>query len=201
MFGFSAVCFWVLLNPFVHIVFGANRILSWDAVLLLVLNFYLLGMRNTIITFRDTMGIFREGRFIPLSGALINVIISILLAPKMGITGVALGTTISIVVTMLWLEPIVLFKHGFKRSPAQYFLKYLLYFVVMVVAAGITQLICALLFGTDYSIGVFVLRLVICMIVPNAIFYVIFSRTKSFRALKGMVMGVLKRRIGRKATA
>ena len=200
MFGFSSVCFWVLMNPFIHIVFGSERIMSWDIVLLLVLNFYLLGMRNTIITFRDTMGIFRQGRFIPLSGALINVVVSILLAPKLGVMGVALGTTISIVATMLWLEPIVLFKHGFQRSPGSYFGKYFLYLAITALAAFLTQLICDLLFSGNYSIGAFVLRLVICIIVPNGIFFAVFSRTKAFRELAGMVLRVVKRKIGRKAS-
>lgn len=201
MFGFASVCFWVLLNPFVSLVFGAERVMSWDIVLLLVLNFYLLGMRNTCITFRDTMGIFRQGRFIPLSGALINVIISILLAPSMGIAGVALGTTISIAATMLWLEPIVLFRHGFHRSPGQYFVKYTLYLVMTAVAAFVTQLICDLLFGSNYGIGTFILRMILCLIVPNAIFFAAFSRTESFRQLKSMIMNTLKRRISGKAKA
>ena len=198
MFGFSAACFWVLMNPFIHIVFGAERIMSWDIVLLLVLNFYLLGMRNTLITFRDTMGIFRQGRFIPLSCALINVVVSILLAPSMGVAGVALGTTISIAVTMLWLEPLVLFKHGFKRSAGQYFAKYFLYLAMTVLASFLTQLICDALFGGNYSIGAFALRLLVCIIVPNAIFFAVFFRTKSFRSLMGMVMRVVKRKVGGK---
>ena len=199
MFGFASVCFWELMNPFISMVFGAERVMELPIVFLLVLNFYLLGMRNTIITFRDTMGIFREGGFIPLSCALINVVVSILLAPGMGVAGVALGTTISIAVTMLWLEPIVLFKHGFKKKPWKYFIKYAVYLVVTAIACIATKLLCDVLFGSDMRFGIFVLRMIICLILPNAIFFVIFFRTKEFRELKGMVLRTLGSKLGRKA--
>ena len=200
MFGFSSVCFWELINPFIAIVFGPSRVMDPLTVFFLVLNFYLLGMRNTIITFRDTMGIFRQGRFIPLSGALINIVVSILLAPKLGIMGVSLGTTISIVATMLWLEPIVLFKHGFKgRSPMRYFAKYAMYLLVTAASAIATELACGLMFGEEYGIGFFILRMLMCMILPNAIFYVLFSRTEEFRELKGRAMSVLRRKLRKQA--
>lgn len=199
MFGFASVCFWELINPFISIVFGAERVMELPIVFLLVLNFYLLGMRNTIITFRDTMGIFRQGRFIPLSCALINVVISILLAPRMGVAGVALGTTISITATMLWLEPLVLFKHGFNKKPWKYYLKYVIYLVVTAAACFVTKLLCDMLFGNDMRFGIFVLRMIVCLIVPNVIFLVLFFRTKEFRELKDMVLRTLGRKLGRKA--
>jgi len=201
MFGFAAACFWELINPFVHIAFGAERVMELPIVFLLVLNFYLLGMRNTLITFRDTMGIFREGRFIPLSCALINIVVSILLAPSMGVAGVALGTTISIAVTMLWLEPIVLFKYGFKKKPWKYFIRYALYLIITAVACAVTKLVCDAIFGDNMGFGIFVLRMVVCMIVPNVIFLAVFFRTKEFRELKGMVMRVIGRKLGKKEAA
>lgn len=195
MFGFASVCFWVLVNPFVRIWVGEERVMDIWIVFFLVLNFYLLGMRNTIITFRDTMGVFRQGRFIPLSGAILNIAISVYLAPRLGVLGVFIGTTASILLTMFWLEPIVLFKHGFKRSVLPYFAKYILYLTVTAAAAFITGALCELLFVGRYGIGTFILRMLTAVIVPNAVFIAVFFKTKVFRSLLSSVTSVLKRKL------
>ncbi len=195
MFGFASVCFWVIVNPFVRIWVGEERVMDIWIVFFLVLNFYLLGMRNTIITFRDTMGVFRQGRFIPLSGAILNIAISVYLAPRLGVLGVFIGTTASILLTMFWLEPIVLFKHGFKRSVLPYFAKYILYLTVTAAAAFITGALCELLFVGRYGIGTFILRMLTAVIVPNAVFIAVFFKTKVFRSLLSSVTSVLKRKL------
>lgn len=197
MFGFSTVCFWVLINPFIgDIWLGEQRVLDQTVVLFLVLNFYLLGMRNTCITFRDTMGIFRQGRFVPLIAALVNIGVSIWLAGQMGMIGVFIGTTVSIVLVLLWLEPVILFKYGFERSPAMYFVKYVVYLLVTAGTAWLTNFCCTLLFpGT--SIGMFIGRLAICAVLPNLVFFALFFRTHECRALFSRVAGILKRKLKR----
>lgn len=195
MFGWASVCFWCMLNPFVNVWIGESRVLDKFIVLFLVLNFYLLGMRNTLITFRDTMGIFRQGRFIPLAGAVINIIISIILAPRLGVLGVFLGTTISIMLTMFWLEPIVLFKHGFKRSVLPYFLRYMVYLIVTAATAFGVGLLNDAIFGGVSGWGFIILRFLVAAILPNLIFFVIFFKTKEFKMLYNSVMRVLKRKL------
>jgi len=199
MFGWASVCLWCLFNPFIKLWAGDHRMLETATVILIVLNFYMMGMRNVSNTFRDTMGIFRQGRFIPLMAAVVNVIASILLAGPagMGLDGVMLGTTICLVGVLVWLEPVILFKHGFKRSPGMYFLKYIIYIAVTAGACYVTNLLCTLV--DNGSIWTFIAQMGICLIVPNAIFAVIFMRTKEARALFGMVKGVLGRKLRRKA--
>ena len=197
MFGFASACFWSLFNPFITLWIGEDMLLSEDVVLLIVLNFYLVGMRNVNITFRDTMGVFKEGRYVPMIAAALNIIISIWLAPSYGILGVFIGTAVSMMASLFWMEPMILFKHGFKRSVWPYFTKYLAYLAVTILCCVVTRAACDLL--PVNTIGTFIVKLFICLIVPNAIIILFFMRTAAFKALTSTVLGVIRRKAGRKA--
>ena len=196
MFGFATACFYSLFTPFIQLCFGKNMLLGESVVILVVLNFYLTGMRNVNITFRDTMGVFREGRFVPMISAAINLVVSIWLAPKYGLEGVFIGTLVSMVTSLMWMEPVILFKYGFKRSVAPYFGRYALYLGATVLATGVTRLATGLI--STVSIPWFLVQLLMCLVIPNAIFYVLFGRTKDFKMLTSRVFGVIKNRLGKK---
>lgn len=198
LFGFCAICFWVLFRPFMTFWLGAERTLPAITIFILVLNFYITGMRNVNTTFRETMGVFREGKYVPIIGAIINLIISIILVNLIGLNGVFLGTTISTFGFLFWMEPYVLFKYGFKRKIKVYFTKYAFFLGCTFVAGAITSLISSLLFSTAtiFSIAG---RLAICIIIPNILFYLLFKRTKEFEMLKSIVLSVIKRRVKKPA--
>lgn len=199
MFGFAAACFWVLFNPFVELWLGSRMLMDIDVVFLIVLDFYLVGMRNVNITFRDTMGVFRQGRFVPLVAAVANVVISIALAPSLGIAGVFIGTAVSTAGTLLWMEPVILFRHGFRRSVTPYFARYWVYFVMTMAMAAITGLAASIF--TVNNIWTFLGRMAICLVIPNAMIVAVFSRTQEYKTLVGMVKGYIGRRLRRRGAA
>ena len=170
-----------------------------DVVFLIVLDFYLVGMRNVNITFRDTMGVFRQGRFVPLVAAVANVVISIALAPSLGIAGVFIGTAVSTAGTLLWMEPVILFRHGFRRSVTPYFARYWVYFVMTMAMAAITGLAASIF--TVNNIWTFLGRMAICLVIPNAMIVAVFSRTQEYKTLVGMVKGYIGRRLRRRGAA
>ncbi len=194
MYGFCSVCFWVLVTPFIQLWLGEGRVLSELVVLFLVLNFYLMGVRHVNNTFRDTMGVFRQGRYIPLIAAIVNIAVSCALAPSLGVLGVMIGTTVCLVGVLVWLEPIVLFKYGFKRSPALYFAKYIVYLIITAIACFATKGLCNLVFGSTVNIFTFIGRMIFCIIIPNAFFALLFHRAKEFKMLFGSIGNTLRRR-------
>lgn len=201
MYGFCSVCFWVLATPFIRIWLGEGRIMSDTIVFLLVLNFYLLGVRHVNNTFRDTMGIFKQGRFIPFIAAVVNIIVSCALAPSMGVIGVLIGTTVCLVGVLVWAEPMVLFKYGFKRSPLPYFAKYIVYLIVTAAACFITRFIADVTFGDNFGVAAFIGRMAYCVIIPNLFFLAIFFKNKDCRALFSAVGNTLKRKLKRGGSA
>ncbi len=199
MFGFAACCFFSLFQPFVRIWAGKDNLLTMAQMFFIVLNFYLIGMRNVNLVFRDAMGVFREGRYIPVASAIVNVGVSIFTALKLGLVGAFVGTTISMLTTLVWMEPVVLFKYGFKRSPLPYFLKYAMYFASAAAACALTY------FATSYLpvrglIG-FILKALITFTVPNLVFFILYGRTYEFKFIYSKVKGMLFKKFKRKREA
>lgn len=179
MYGFSAICLFEMLTPFVSLSFGDKYVFAQQIVLILCINFYVTGLRRPVLVFKDSLGLFWYDRYKPIAEAIVNLVVSILLAMKLGTSGVFIGTFISTVTVSAWVEPFVLYKHYFKSSLAQYFAKYAVYSLILSAVWLITHRVCMLVNG-----GVWVVifgRLAICVLIPNLIMLILYFRTQEFR--------------------
>ncbi len=180
MYGFAAICLYELLNPFIEASFGEKYLFPASIVLVLCINFFINGTRKAVLTFRDSLGLFWYDRYKAVVEALLNIIISIILVRRLGTLGVFIGTFISTAATSVWVEPYVLYRFRLKTSVLAFYLKYAAYCIGVAAAWGCTELICRnITGGFIYTFG---LRLMVCVIVPNALFLLFYSRTKVFRA-------------------
>lgn len=127
LYGLVFVGCMSVLQPFVVLWAGKDYLLSYHIVFIHCLNIYIYGMMNSIWMFRTTMGLFIYGKWRPLVSAIINVIVSVLLARKIGLLGVLLGTTITRLITNVWYDPYIVYKHGLKKSPFSYYGKWTIY--------------------------------------------------------------------------
>ena len=196
IYGFGAICLYELLNSFVEISFGQSYVFSRAVVFVLCLNFYITGMRQAALIFRDSLGLFWYDRYKAVAEAALNLLLSILLAGKYGTIGVFMGTILSTAMTSLWVEPFILYRHALKSRVSVYFLKYIRYAFVMFLAGGCTDFLCSLVQGNVWKI--FFGRLPICIFVPNMIFLLIYCRSREFGIVKDKTGKVLKRKYGHK---
>ena len=95
---------------------GEKFLLAEMVLLVVVVNYYLSGMRQSCIIYNTTLGLFWNDRYKPLFEAAINLVASIFLIKKFGMIGVFLGTVVSNLSTNVWVEPYLLYKYGFKRK-------------------------------------------------------------------------------------
>ena len=179
IYSFAAVCLLVLFNSFIEIWLGNEYLFSIDVVCILVINFYITGMRRTSITFKEATGLFEKDKYKAIFEAIINLAASIILAKYFGVFGVFLGTFISSIATCLWVEPYVLFKYGFERRVSEYFKDYAKKSLLTLVLTIVTFYICNLFSGNLYL--VFILKCFVCLIVPNLILFLIYHNTDEFR--------------------
>lgn len=196
LYGFSTIAFLVMFNPFIEVWAGEDMIFPMGMVLLIVMNFYIAGMRKVTLTFRDAMGLYWYDRYKPIFEVIINLAASLILVQKIGIEGVLLGTTISTMTTCWWIEPYVTYKHGFHKKISHFFGTYALYTATTVLAGGFTYWVC-----DHFVMGGFVeviLKLITCIVVYNVIILLLYGRTKEFKELwkQGvkLIQGYLERR-------
>lgn len=185
IFGFSAICLFYLFNPFIAVWIGKAYWLAMDTVLLLAILFYVQGMRRAVLTFREALGLYWYDRYNPLFQTVINLGVSIALAPKFGISGVIIGTLISILTTCFLIEPYFLYKKGFDAPLKSYYFKYAVYTVATVVTGVATGKCMG--FITGDTLWALIEKSVVCLSVPNIIFFVLFCRTKEFRYFFALV--------------
>jgi len=194
MFGLAAICLYELLNPFVEISFGANYVFDKQITLILCLNFYLTGMRQATLVFRDTMGLFWYDRYKSLAEALINLIVSLILGKYMGTAGIFLGTMISTITTSLWVEPLMLYKHRLKESARPYFVRYGVYSAVTFLLWWGVDFLCSGITGKLWLVCI--LRLLICGVVVNLVYLLVYCRSKEFRLILYKAKQILQRKLG-----
>ena len=179
LYGFAAITLMVLLNSFIPLWIGEEYLLELGIVAVIILNFYIMGMRQSTITFNTTLGLFWNDRYKPWVEAAINLTVSIILLDKIGFVGVLLGTFISTATTSLWVEPYILYKYGFNQKLRDYFKRYTLYTIVIGGAGVITYYLCAS-FPQVTWINL-IIKLLICLIVPNIIIGVCLCKTKEIK--------------------
>ncbi|MEH7214281.1 oligosaccharide flippase family protein [Priestia megaterium] len=181
IYGFASIVLIILINPFIKWWLGAEYVLGNSVVLFIVLNFYLWGMQGVTNNFRVAYGIFKQGKYRPIVASIINLVVSIILVKHMGISGVLIGTGVSILAVAFWFDPLIVHKYGLKVSQAPYFIRYFLYTIVVVVAGVITKIACSFL-GNDNLIYI-IFKFIICTLIINVIFYLCFNKTKEFQYL------------------
>lgn len=178
LYGFTAICLFALFNPFIEIWVGRQYAFSMSTVAIIVSNFYINGMRRSVLAFRDAMGLYWYDRYKPIFEIIINLGVSIFLGMKLGLVGILLGTSISTLSTCFWVEPYILFKWGFKKKSFSYFISYIKYTGIVLVAGLLTHLTMCLV-GSG-GLGNFIIRMVICAIIPNVFFFCVFRKTAEF---------------------
>lgn len=145
---FSIICVSMLLflmQDFIKIWLGEQFVLENTVLFAIVLNFYFSISLLPIWVYREATGLYNQIKYVMLSTAFLNLLISALLGNCIGLPGILLGTSISRILTYFWYEPILLFKKFFEKSSKVYFISVfkslLLLLVVIIINIQATKLI------------------------------------------------------------
>lgn len=167
IYSLCAVCLFILLNPFIYLWIGSDYLLSGIVSALLALNFYTSGMGSVTNSFRTAYGLFYIAKFRPIVMVILNILISIILVGPFGVAGVVAGTIISRILTTAWLDPYIVYKHGFNDSPKKYYFRYMYYLIIFTIISIITKLI------TDYFVVTNILTWIVLALITILIYHVI----------------------------
>ena len=189
--GFCSTCFLCLFQPFMELWVGKTNMLDLSAVICFVVYFYVRQINSLLNLYKDASGIWHEDRFRPLIAAMTNLILNLILVQFIGIFGILLSTVVAILfVGVPWLCN-NLFTYVFEKKYVRGYVKRLLiYTVIIVLSCTITYLLCELFeFGLIPTIAV---RLAICCIIPNSIFFAIFRKSDVFKSTLVLVNVITK---------
>lgn len=178
--GFCSVCLLCLYQPFMELWVGKDLMLSFSLVCCFVVYFFLKQINSLFNLYKDASGMWHEDRFRPLTAALTNLVLNLILVQFIGLYGILISTVLAILcVGLPWLTH-NLFTIVFEKKYIKTYLKKItVYFFTVVISCVITYLtVCFLDVGLIWSL---IIRLVICIIIPNAIFFIFFRKTNEFK--------------------
>lgn len=192
LYGFSSTCLYALLTPFMEIYGGKQLLLTNNAVILIVINFFILGMMSPVWTFRTTMGLFIYGRWRPVISALINFILSMMFAKHWGIEGVLVATAISRITTNLWFDPYIVYKKGWGISPIQYYCTFAKYAAFAFISSVSVDILSEAIKFSPTVIG-FVFRLVFVVGMSGVVYFAIALLNPERNYFLGMLQRILQK--------
>ena len=185
IYTFSVAAVITLINPFIVLWVGQALVLDFSCIIVIIVNFYINGMRNSVQTFKEALGLYKQNQWMPLLESLINLSMSIFLAKRIGPIGVLIGTTVSSVTTCMWIEPWVLFNYGFGKSSIPYMIKYFKFmgFAIFstVLTYGGSQLI---IISGILGLGI---KLLYCCVIVNGMMLIAFYNTKEFKYIYSLL--------------
>ena len=147
------------------------------------------GMRVALSTVKSAAGIYDADKYDPILQSLINLVTSIILAQKLGILGVFIGTFISSLVPFIH-RPIVVYKKVFEKNALEYFMLYLKQTIIVGLTAFSTYYLLNL-FNISSGILDIIVRLVVSAFIPAIIIILLYRKTSEFNKLKEIFLNLL----------
>lgn len=179
--GFTTTCLYILLQDFITLWLGNEYTFENKVLIILLANYYLTCTRNSIKIFREAAGIFEKVKIAMIAAAIINILLSLLLGRVFGVFGVLLATTISVLSTYYWYEAKILMETKFGVSLRSHFRNEIKGLLLTIACGTVTSFFVTTI--NEVTIGSFIIKMFICLVVPNTFYLLLLWREEEFQAL------------------
>ena len=182
---YLAVGLIVLFNPLIELWLGKEYLFPQSIVVALAVSATLTNFQRPCSLMRDANGLFWYGKLRPLAMAIINLSLSVILVRRIGAIGVVIGTAVSKLLTYVWYDPYIVFKHTLKQGLKKYFLIYIFQWGLL----GILAFVCDTSYKTIGLTGLkgFAVGFIIITVVVNLSFLLINFRKEEFKYVKLLI--------------
>lgn len=187
---FCSVCVLNAIQGFIPIWVGSEYVLEKDVLIAILATFYVTHAFDPTWMFCETMGLFKERKNAMVINAILNILLSIVLAKPFGMTGILGATAIARVLTIVWWEPYILFKKKFKRPLADYFKQQAGIIGSNVLIVIISYMLCS--FVSESFIGL-VMRVVISGLTVLLVELIFMRKTEEFAWAKNKLKQIIHR--------
>ena len=177
-FGWASVGFLFLSTHLILLVFGESFVLPSLCVFFMSAQLSLNGESSAMNHYKIASGLYYTDKYVSILDALVNLSVSIIAAKFLGVSGVYLGTLTYAVFSIIFRTKLI-YKAAFleqKSKLAKGSIKYALFLIISVVCCSI--IISLYNYNTWLSFGY---KLLVCVVLPNAVFYAIFGKSEEFR--------------------
>ena len=192
IYGFCCIAFFILIPPFITLWIGSDKLIDSVSFFLIIINCYLQGQCTVFNNARNAVGDFNKDKWWALVQALVNLIVSVICARKIGLVGIYIGTVASRMIYVIF-RPYSTYKIMFNRNCGEYYVQLGKYFSSAMLAGVLTWLITSKILGS-VTILRFLLATVTVTIIPNVTFYLLYRRTDAYADVRKRTLNSLKLR-------
>lgn len=192
IFGWTMICLLILSDNFVFIWIGKEYLISKGVLLIVLINYYLVGMRIPLGTILIAGGVNYPGRYMGLVQSAVNLIVTITLVKSWGLIGVFIGTLVSSITVASWVRPYLAYKYILESSVKEYFKNFIIYTTVIIIACSSTYVFCNITFVKFTWVNL-IFRAIACLLIPNVIFILMYRKTHEFKRSAEMAREIIKK--------
>lgn len=179
--GVCATCILGLIQPFMQMWVGKLFVLDLTMAILFCVYFYVQTMGDIVFVYRTAAGLWWEDRIRPVVEAIANIVLNFVMVKIWGLQGVILATIITLIgINFVW-GAYILFKHYFKRDMLEYLRIQMVHVMCTAIACVLSLVLCNMM---GQGILSFILKGIVCIVIPNVLFVVIYRKTKLFKEAK-----------------
>ena len=191
IFGFAAIAYTALIQPFSELMWGEEYVVKGAAVFLIILNTYIVGQRVPLANMKIAAGVFQEDKLLPALQAVVNLAVSIVLAYKIGLVGVYVGTIVSGLVPTI-IRPVIVYRKLFDQCVLEYFKIYIKHFFIILIIGLLNERICSIVLST-INWQRFIFAMLITGIFPNVFLLLIYRNSVEVGYLKRVGARILSK--------
>ncbi len=171
------ILYWSI-NTFIRLWIGTDKIIETTALIFMIFTLYMSIAIRPFLLLRDAKALYKESRITAILEAIINIILSIILIRKFGITGAVIATAVATLFTTDIFYPIFIYKKIFNIGYIKYFIKLILSILISIAVCYFSQYITALnnvnsyliwfLYSAIYGLSILILVFVINYVFSNS---------------------------------
>lgn len=192
--AWAAICFLCLVNDVVILWVGEKMLLNFSAVLAFTFFIYVQIFSSILESVKDITGTYWENRYSPLLEMSANIVLNFILIQLFGVTGIVVATVLCITFITILSDIHIIFKYYFIQNPKEYILFFLLFSILAILTGYFTYYLCGFTRLLSPFLGL-VIRLCICIVIPNIIFLCCYRQTKTFKEVVKILQSLkLKRK-------
>lgn len=189
--GWCTICMACLYQDFITVWVGNELLMSRYNMILLCIYFYLLSSTCTRNLYFSGKGLWDKAKHIYISECIGNILLNIVFGKLWGLSGIIWATMITIFFIDIILTNIVLYENYFIKGLKEHYFEYFKYTLSNIFAGIVTYALCGL--PCFSGIVSFVIKLVICIIMPNLLLLLIYRKNGVFKMCKPLIRAVVFR--------
>lgn len=178
--SWCTICLLCLYQPFMTLWAGHEMLFPFSTMTLFCVYFYALKIGDIRSVYLETNGLWWENRYKAILEAISNLVLNYFLGKYFGVVGILLATIITILVINFGYGSRIVFKHYFGIDRiSEYYMRNLKFFIITAIAGAITFAMCS--FIETNIVATLFIRGIICVILPNILFFVMYFKNKDFK--------------------